>query len=95
MKNPLFSSFQIKTVTTTEFCQGHTMRWGVAWSFLPDVVVQVCLPTINFMFFETNVSISIQLCLRVTDLNTESAGQFAHNKLAHNNANSAPLENSP
>lgn len=30
----------IKTVTTTEFCQGHTMRWAVAWSFLPDVKVQ-------------------------------------------------------
>ena len=36
------SSFQLKTVTTTEFCQGHTMRWGVAWSFLPDVAVKVC-----------------------------------------------------
>lgn len=30
----------IKTTITTEFCQGHTMRWGVAWSFLPDVKVQ-------------------------------------------------------
>ncbi|KAJ7389120.1 Methyltransferase-like protein 16 [Desmophyllum pertusum] len=30
----------IKTVTSTEFCQGQTMRWGVAWSFLPGVTVQ-------------------------------------------------------
>lgn len=30
----------VKTITTTEFCQGQTMRWGVGWSFLPDVVVQ-------------------------------------------------------
>lgn len=33
---------QVKTITTTEFCQGQTMRWGVAWSHLPDVTVQVC-----------------------------------------------------
>ncbi|XP_015776331.1 PREDICTED: methyltransferase-like protein 16, partial [Acropora digitifera] len=30
----------VKTITTTEFCQGQTMRWGVAWSHLPDVTVQ-------------------------------------------------------
>jgi len=29
----------VTTVTTTEFCQGRCMRWGVAWSFqsLPDL----------------------------------------------------------
>ncbi|EZA50536.1 Methyltransferase-like protein [Ooceraea biroi] len=28
-------------VTWTEFCQGHTTRWGLAWSFLPRSVVDL------------------------------------------------------
>ncbi|XP_053963062.1 U6 small nuclear RNA (adenine-(43)-N(6))-methyltransferase [Anastrepha ludens] len=27
---------QIKNYTTTEFCQGNTTRWGIAWSFSTD-----------------------------------------------------------
>ena len=23
--------------TLTEFCQGHTTRWGLAWTFIPDI----------------------------------------------------------
>jgi methyltransferase len=25
----------------TEFCQGHTTRWGLAWTFLPDMNLEV------------------------------------------------------
>ena len=32
---------QIQNIVTTEFCQGRTMRWAVAWTFLPDVVTEV------------------------------------------------------
>ncbi len=24
---------QIKNISETRFCQGHTMRWAIAWSF--------------------------------------------------------------
>ncbi|XP_070572301.1 RNA N(6)-adenosine-methyltransferase mettl16-like [Ptychodera flava] len=28
---------QVTNVTTTEFCQGKTLRWGIAWTFSEDV----------------------------------------------------------
>ncbi|XP_028415215.1 RNA N6-adenosine-methyltransferase mettl16-like [Dendronephthya gigantea] len=31
---------KISNIITTEFCQGKTMRWGVAWTFLSDVPTQ-------------------------------------------------------
>nr|CAG4651750.1 EOG090X04JL [Triops cancriformis] len=30
-------SNHIISVTTSEFCQGNTMRWAVAWTFRPDI----------------------------------------------------------
>lgn len=32
---------QVPKVTHTEFCQGRTMRWALAWSFYEDVIVPV------------------------------------------------------
>lgn len=32
-------------MTHTEFCQGRTMRWALAWSFYDDVMVPVSLPS--------------------------------------------------
>ncbi|XP_018339589.1 PREDICTED: methyltransferase-like protein 16 homolog isoform X2 [Trachymyrmex septentrionalis] len=37
----LLRSKNIKNITWTEFCQGHTTRWGLAWSFLPQNVVNL------------------------------------------------------
>ncbi|KAG5346198.1 MET16 methyltransferase, partial [Acromyrmex charruanus] len=37
----LLRSKNIKNMTWTEFCQGHTTRWGLAWSFLPQNVVNL------------------------------------------------------
>ncbi|KAL0131663.1 hypothetical protein PUN28_002893 [Cardiocondyla obscurior] len=31
----------IKNMTWTEFCQGHTTRWGLAWSFLSQNIVNL------------------------------------------------------
>ncbi|XP_068970029.1 U6 small nuclear RNA (adenine-(43)-N(6))-methyltransferase [Bombus flavifrons] len=31
----------IENSTWTEFCQGHTKRWGLAWSFLPKDVINL------------------------------------------------------
>lgn len=31
----------IKNVCTTEFCQGNTTRWGIAWSFSSDFKLQM------------------------------------------------------
>ncbi|CAL7947339.1 unnamed protein product [Xylocopa violacea] len=31
----------IENATWTEFCQGHTKRWGLAWSFLPKNVIDL------------------------------------------------------
>ncbi|KAK3742387.1 hypothetical protein QZH41_012029 [Actinostola sp. cb2023] len=36
---------QVPTVTTTRFCQGKTMRWGVAWSFLTGITVDIGPPS--------------------------------------------------
>nr|CAG4643884.1 EOG090X04JL [Lepidurus arcticus] len=27
---------QVASISSTEFCQGNTMRWGIAWTFQPD-----------------------------------------------------------
>ncbi|KAJ3589976.1 hypothetical protein NHX12_007933 [Muraenolepis orangiensis] len=34
-----YQSNQVPKVTHTEFCQGRTMRWALAWSFYDDVIV--------------------------------------------------------
>lgn len=33
LKDYLFCEKKITNVSETQFCQGHTMRWGLAWSF--------------------------------------------------------------
>lgn len=37
----LLRSKDIKNMTWTEFCQGYTTRWGLAWSFLPQSIVNL------------------------------------------------------
>ncbi|XP_050451458.1 U6 small nuclear RNA (adenine-(43)-N(6))-methyltransferase [Cataglyphis hispanica] len=37
----LIRSKDIENITWTEFCQGHTTRWGLAWSFLPKNVLDL------------------------------------------------------
>ncbi|XP_067213904.1 uncharacterized protein [Linepithema humile] len=37
----LIKSRNIENVTWTEFCQGYTTRWGLAWSFLPKSIVDL------------------------------------------------------
>jgi len=34
---------QITNIGTTEFCQGKTMRWGLAWTFDPNITFPVGL----------------------------------------------------
>lgn len=36
-----FFPLQVPKVTHTEFCQGRTMRWALAWSFYDDVMAPV------------------------------------------------------
>jgi len=31
----------VASSTQTEFCQGYVTRWGLAWTFLPEVSLQV------------------------------------------------------
>lgn len=33
LKKYLVEEKNITNVTETQFCQGHTMRWAIAWSF--------------------------------------------------------------
>jgi len=39
------SEKNVPSFVTTEFCQGKTMRWGVAWTFLPDLSLKKVLGT--------------------------------------------------
>lgn len=40
LKKYLTDEKKIENITESQFCQGHTMRWALAWSFedskLPD-----------------------------------------------------------
>lgn len=36
-----FRDREIENFTWTEFCQGHTKRWGVAWSFVDKEVINL------------------------------------------------------
>ncbi|XP_022096302.1 methyltransferase-like protein 16 [Acanthaster planci] len=38
------AKFKIRNVTTTEFCQGRTMRWGIGWTFYDDIDLPVSSP---------------------------------------------------
>lgn len=40
----MLSAAGITNNATTEFCQGQTTRWGVAWSFLPSILLKT-VPT--------------------------------------------------
>jgi hypothetical protein len=31
----------VADITQTEFCQGNVTRWGLAWTFLPEVSLEV------------------------------------------------------
>jgi hypothetical protein len=33
LKDYLINEKNIDNVSEAQFCQGHTMRWGLAWSF--------------------------------------------------------------
>lgn len=33
----VLSDYQVLSHTSTQFCQGKTMRWGIAWTFFPGV----------------------------------------------------------
>lgn len=46
----------VTVVKTTEFVQGRTSRWGLAWSFLPPVQKSpISLPSKNNMSFMVEV----------------------------------------
>lgn len=42
----MLSTANITNIATTEFCQGQTTRWGVAWSFLPTIPLRT-VPTFS------------------------------------------------
>jgi methyltransferase len=33
LKDYLINTKKIDNISDAQFCQGHTMRWGLAWSF--------------------------------------------------------------
>ena len=33
LKNYLLRVKNISNISETQFCQGHTMRWGISWSY--------------------------------------------------------------
>ena len=51
----------VTIVKTTEFVQGQTCRWGLAWSFVPPVrkIVSLHVAEKNVMSFMLEVWISV------------------------------------
>ena len=45
----LTQTLRILNVSETQFCQGRTMRWGLAWSFCNEKLQ-------NFTYFKVYVS---------------------------------------
>ena len=41
----ILANLRAASFTTTEFCQGKTMRWGVAWTFLPNLSLNSVIGT--------------------------------------------------
>ena len=37
VKKVLHTTPEVTSLTSTQFCQGKTMRWGVAWTFVPGI----------------------------------------------------------
>lgn len=82
-----FFTPQVPKVTHTEFCQGRTMRWALAWSFYDDMMAPVSLcilfcchglpwPTILPVFF-LNGS-----CLHISK-NPEATSELCTSSAAH------------
>lgn len=40
IKSYLKNELKIKNISDAKFCQGNTMRWGIAWSFHEDKLKQ-------------------------------------------------------
>ena len=45
LKQELHKCRQVSSFVSTEFCQGKTMRWGLAWTFSPDLPLKKVLGT--------------------------------------------------
>lgn len=47
----------VSIVKTTEFVQGHTCRWGLAWSFVPPArkMISPCVAQRNNLSFMLEV----------------------------------------
>ena len=43
LKQELHKCRQVSSFVSTEFCQGKTMRWGLAWTFSPDLPLKKVL----------------------------------------------------
>ena len=43
LKQQLHKSRKVSSFVSTEFCQGKTMRWGLAWTFCPDLPLRKVL----------------------------------------------------
>lgn len=63
LKDYLFSEKKITNVSETQFCQGHTMRWGLAWSFSQVQLDQFDYFKVIEFYFRKKFVVSFFKCL--------------------------------
>ncbi len=51
LNNYLTQVKQVKNTSTAEFCQGHTMRWGISWSLCDEQLPKFTYFKVILKFF--------------------------------------------
>ena len=60
LKQQLHKTSKVSSFVSTEFCQGKTMRWGLAWTFSPSLPLRKVLGPKSQK--EKQVPFSLELC---------------------------------
>jgi methyltransferase len=54
LKKYLIEIKNIQNISEAEFCQGHTIRWGLAWSLKDETLPCFKYMKVNILFFYTS-----------------------------------------
>jgi methyltransferase len=51
LKKYLIEIKNIKNISEAQFCQGHTIRWAIAWSFHEEDIPKFDYMKVRYAFF--------------------------------------------